>query len=107
MNAGSCLRASVLVLAGLVGGASLHAQDAKQIVQKAVEEELTASQNDHSHWRYREERKDQNDSVYLIVETSHGTVKKLVERGGTRLSQSDDNAEQQRVENFIQSPSQL
>jgi hypothetical protein len=101
------LRCAALVILFLAGSAVVYAQDAKAIVQKAVQEELDAGRNDHSHWRYRDERKDENDSVYIVVETSQGTVKKLIERGGTPLSQAEVQAEEQRVQDFIQSPSQL
>lgn len=86
--------------------ASAYAQDAKQIVQKAVEEELAASKADHSLWRYRDNRKDAG-TVYIVVQTSQGSVKELVERNGQPLSASDAAAEHQRVENFIHSPSLL
>lgn len=101
------LRALALVICGVMVSASLYAQDAKQIVQKAVEEELAASRSDHSHWRYRDERKDGNDSVFLVVETAHGSVKQLIERGGHPLSEAEAQAEAQRVQTFIHSPSQL
>jgi hypothetical protein len=99
-------RVLVLAICTVAGCAPLYAQDAKQIVQKAVEQELTAGKADHSHWRYRDDRKDAH-SVYIVVETSQGSVKKLIERDGQPLSESDAAAEQQRVENFIHSPSQL
>ena len=40
---------------GVVLSASAHAakaQDAKQIVQEAVNTQLAADRNDHTHWRY-------------------------------------------------------
>ena len=51
------------MLAGLL---PLHAQegkDAKEIIKTAVKAELTADQNDHARWRYRDERKDDPDRV--------------------------------------------
>lgn len=86
--------------------ASAYAQDAKQIVQRAVDEELAASKADHSLWRYRDERKDAG-TVYIIVQTKQGSVKELIERNGKALSASDAAAEQQRIQNFINSPSQI
>lgn len=99
-------RILVLAICAVAGCASLYAQDAKQIVQKAVEQELTAGEADHSHWRYRDDRKDAH-SVYIVVQTSQGSVKELVEHDGQPLSESEAAAEQQRVESFIHSPSQL
>jgi hypothetical protein len=92
---------------GVVLGVALYAQDAKQIVRKAVDEELTAARNDHSLWRYRDERKDEADSIYIVVQTSRGSVKEMMARGGHPLSGAGQQAEEQRVEAFIQSPSQL
>lgn len=97
----------VLVIGAVSACASLYAQDAKQIVQKAVDEELAAGKSDHTHWRYRDERKEANDSVYIVVETAKGSVKELIERGGQPLSPAEAQAEEQRVQNFINSPSQL
>lgn len=101
----SVLAALVVIVS--VGCARVYAQDAKQIVQKAVDEELAAARSDHSHWRYLDKRKESDDSVYSVVETSEGSVKRLIERGGQPLSQADAQAEAQRVESFIHSPSQL
>jgi len=99
------LRALVLTAVATVC-ASVYAQDAKQIVQKAVEEELAASKADHSLWRYRDDRKDAG-SVYIVVQTTQGSVKELIERNGQPLSASDAAAEHQRAEAFIHSPSQI
>ena len=90
----------------VVACASLYAQDARQIVQRAVDEELAAGKADHSLWRYRDDHKDIG-SVYIVVQTSQGSVKRLIERGGHPLSPSDAEAEQQRVEDFIHNPSQI
>lgn len=86
--------------------ASIYAQDAQQIVQRAVNEELAASKADHSLWRYRDDHKDIG-SIYIVVQTSQGSVKRLIERGGHPVSAAEAQAEQQRVENFIHSPWQI
>lgn len=85
--------------------ASMYAQDARQIVQRAVDEELAASKADHSLWRYRDEHRDANDSIYIVIQTSQGSVKRLIERGGHSLSSADAQVEKQRVEDFIHNPS--
>ncbi len=84
----------------------MHAQDARQIVQRAVDEELAAARADHSLWRYRDDHKDVGE-VYIVVQTSQGSVKRLIERGGHPLSASEAQAEQERVQNFIHSPWQI
>lgn len=86
--------------------ASVRAQDARQIVQNAVNEEMAASKADHSLWRYRDDHRDIGN-VYIVVETTHASVKKLIERGGHPLSGTAARSEQQKVENFIHSPSQI
>ena len=54
--------------AGLCASAlGLRAQDAKQIVQQAVNAELEANRTDQSHWRYR--RSEAGGTSYIIVET--------------------------------------
>jgi hypothetical protein len=75
--------------------------DAKTIVQAAVKAELDADNTDHTRWRYKDERKDQNNSVYIVVETDHGSVKRLISRGGQPLSEDDAKAEDARVQSFI------
>ncbi|GGA73911.1 hypothetical protein GCM10011507_26570 [Edaphobacter acidisoli] len=75
-------------------------------MQRAVDEELAASKADHSLWRYRDDHKDIG-SVYIVVQTSQGSVKELIERDGKSLSAADSQAERQRIENFIHSPSQI
>jgi hypothetical protein len=83
------------------------AQDAKAIVQKAVQSELSASKNDHSLWRYRDADKAAGDSVWIVVQTAQGSVKRLIEKGGQPLAGAQANAEDQRVQAFIHDADQL
>jgi hypothetical protein len=75
--------------------------DAKEMVKAAVKAEINADDTDRSIWRYRDTRKDQNDSVFIVVQTGHGSVKRLVSRGGQRLSADEARAEDARVQEFI------
>lgn len=104
MRTGWRLRALVLGACAAVACAA-YAQDAKEIVQKAVEEEMTASKADHSLWRYRDDHKDA-DTIFIVVDTAHGSVKQLVERNGRPLSDEETKTEEQKVQSFIHSPSQ-
>lgn len=91
----------------LVGLMPLHAQgtkSAKDIVQSAVHTELDAAKNDHSLWRYRDEQKEADNSVSIVVQTSHGSVKRLISKGGQPLSGAEAQAEDQRVQSFIHDP---
>jgi hypothetical protein len=111
MRKGRCITVGCNLLLSwtllFAGTSAVCAQDAKQIVQKAVDEELVAGRNDHSLWRYRDEEKDKNDSVFLVVETAQGDVKRLIERAGRPISDAEANAETQRIRSFIHSASQL
>jgi hypothetical protein len=104
-----------LRLIGLIGSLVLGAlplvaqdtKDARAIVQAAVQAELAASQNDHSRWRYRDEDRMANDSVWIVAETDHGSVKRLISKGGRPLSEAEAMAEEQRIQNYIHDPAQL
>jgi hypothetical protein len=68
---------------GVVLGASaphLQAEDAKQIVQKAVNTQLEADRNDHSHWRYI--RTDAGKDKVVVVETENGAISRHIEVNG-------------------------
>jgi hypothetical protein len=80
---------------------------AQQIVAQAVAAELAAAENDRSRWRYRDERKDQHDSISIVVQTEEGAVTRLIARAGHPLSPSEAEAENNRVNNFIHDPSAL
>jgi hypothetical protein len=102
----------LIVLGGflLAGLAPLYAQDstpAKEIVRAAMKAELDADLNDHSHWRYRDAQKDGTDTVSIVVETGHGSVKRLIERNGRPLSEPEARVEDERMQTFIHDPSQL
>lgn len=102
----------LVVLANLlpVGTLLMRAQepkDPKEIVRVAMNAELDADLNDHSHWRYRDAQKDGTDTVSIVVETGHGSVKRLIEKNGRPLSAADAKTEDERVQAFIHDPSQL
>ncbi len=78
--------------------------DARAIVQAAVKAELTANDNDHTRWRYRDSQKDGTETVSLVVQTDHGSVKRLISRGGHPLSETEAWAENARVQEFIHDP---
>jgi hypothetical protein len=98
-----------LSLVAVPGWCSLQENvgDARTIVQAAVKAELAADDNDHSRWRYRDQMKDANNSVSIVVETDHGAVKRLVSRGGQPLSEEEARAEDARVQEFIHDPAKL
>ena len=88
-NLKSTLRLGVVCVFLSTGFLPLHAQapqEPKQIVRSAMRAKLSADLNDHSRWKYRDVQKDGIDTVSIVVETDHGSVKRLVSRGGRPLS---------------------
>lgn len=79
----------------------------QQIVAQAVTAELTAAESDRSRWRYRDERKDQHDSISIVVQTELGAVTRLIAKAGRPLPPPEAEAENNRVSNFIHDPSAL
>jgi hypothetical protein len=98
----------VCLLAGLGWArANDNKVDAKEIVKAAVAAEIAADNTDHSIWRYKDTRKDQNDSVFIVVQTGHGSVRRLISRGGQPLSEDEARAEDARVQSFIHDKEKL
>jgi len=97
----------VCLLAGLgwaqVGWARTNDNggDARAIIQAAVKAELAADDSDHTRWRYRDLQKELNNSVSIVVQTGHGSVKRLISRGGQPLNAEEAKAEDARVQEFI------
>ncbi len=87
--------------------AAKDSKDPRAIVRAAVESELAATKNDRTRWRYRDEDKAANNSVWVVVETDHGSVKRLVARGGQPLTGDEAAAEDQRVLGFIHDPAKV
>jgi len=96
-----------IVLVGLMPLRGQETRSAKEIIQTAVKTELAADQDDHSLWRYRDDQKDGNNSVSIVVQTKHGSVKRLISRGGQPLSEVEAQAEDQRIRNLIYDPGKL
>jgi hypothetical protein len=91
----------VFLLGGLLPLRADGGKDAREIVRTAMQAELAADLNDHSRWRYRDTQNALNDSVSIVVETDHGSVKRLISRGGTPLTDAEARAEDERVRAFI------
>jgi hypothetical protein len=102
------LVAAVLPLA-FVPSLRAEQQDvrAQSIVRKAVQTELAASRDDHSRWQYKDaDHKPDGMTVFIVVETDHGSVKKAIERNGQPLSSDQLHAEDERISSFVKDPSQ-
>jgi hypothetical protein len=82
---------------------ALHAQDAKQIVQQAVDAELAANRDDNSHWRYIKTEDGGDKSV--VVETENGAISRRIEEDGRPVPPGIVAADNQYIQKFIHDPS--
>jgi hypothetical protein len=104
-----CTLAVSLFSVGLIAQAQQAKQDprAQAIVRVAVQTELDADKADHSRWRYRSEvRRADGESLYIVVDTDTGSVKKKVQQDGKPLDAVALNEEMQRIDSFVRDPSQ-
>jgi hypothetical protein len=95
------------LLTGLLPLRAQETRPAKEIVRTAMEAELAADLNDHTRWRYHDAQKDGSETVSIVVETGHGSVKRLVSRGGRPLTDAEAKVEDERVQRFIHDPEKL
>jgi hypothetical protein len=79
------------LLAATVGSA---AQNPRDIVRQAVQTELSASRDDHSHWLYFEfDRQPSKTVKQWVAETNSVSVNRVVERDGQTVSDSQQRQE--------------
>lgn len=72
----------------------LSAQSPHDLVAQAVQTELIASRNDHSHWLYFESDKQPAKTVkQWVAETASISLSRVVERNGQTLSDSEQRKE--------------
>lgn len=94
-----------LCLVGL-GPSALHAEDAREMVRRAVQSEMKASRLDQSRWRFRDDERDKR-TVSIVVQTDAGTVKRLVMRDGKPLNFDQALAEDDRIQYAIHDAARL
>jgi hypothetical protein len=78
------------------------AQDAKQIVQQAVNAELAANRDDHSHWRYL--KTEEGGDKFVVVETENGAISRHMDEGGRPASPGVIAADNRYIQRFIHDP---
>jgi len=83
-------------------GVQARAQDAKQIVQQAVNAELAANHDDQSHWRYL--RTEAGGNSWIIVETENGAISRHVQVNGKPASAETLAEDDQHTQKFIHDP---
>lgn len=84
----------VVLSIAVCAAVSLSAQDPRQIVKEAVQTELDASANDHSHWIYFEiDRRPERTVKQWVAEAQHLSLNRVVERDGQPLSEAQQRNE--------------
>jgi hypothetical protein len=93
-----------VVLCASAQGLPAQAQDAKQILQQAVNAELAANRDDQSHWRYL--RSEAGGNSLIIVETEHGAISRHVEEKGRQASAATLAEDDAHIQKFIHDPAE-
>lgn len=74
-------------------------------LRQAVTAELSAAKLDHDAWDYRDhDVQPGKDAVYHTIETPHGDLRRLLSLNGHRLTDGDEQAELERIHDFVDSP---
>jgi hypothetical protein len=80
----------ILMLLWSVAALAAGGEDAKQVVQQAVNTELSADHNDHSRWLYFDvDRKPRNSVTQWVAQTAKGDVCRVLEKDSHKLSLSE------------------
>jgi hypothetical protein len=65
---------------------AIYAQNPQQLIQKVVDSERTADQNDHSNWTYLEESdKPKEHVLQWVAATQHGNVERVLEKDDQQI----------------------
>jgi hypothetical protein len=95
-------RPSRIALAVLALATALHAQDAKQLVTTVVNNELEADRTDHSAFQYYDhDVTPDHDTLYYVVETPAGNLKRQIEDHGHPLTPAQRQADDQRIQSLL------
>ncbi len=107
MRASSVLCGFVLLLPVCLWSQQKQDPRAQSVVRTATQTELAADKADHSRWQYKDvDRKPDGESVYIVVETDHGSVKKKIQQDGRALTPDELRAEDDRIRSFVNDPRQ-
>lgn len=91
----------VVVVMSLCGSV-LYAQDAREMVQRAVDTEIAADNADHSLWTFHEvDTKPGNSVTQWVAQTTQGSLNRVIERNGQAIPMSQ---QWKAVESFIHDP---
>ena len=94
------LRARLFTLVSLVATTlAVSAQSPRDVVGQAVQTELAASRNDHSHWLYFEiDRRPGKAVKQWVAQARSGSLERVIERNGQTLP---ENAQRQEMNDFM------
>jgi hypothetical protein len=82
-----------------------HAQDPKQLVKAAVETELAADRTDHSAFQYYDrDVTSEHDTLYYMVETPAGNLRRQIEDHGHPLTPEQRKADDARNQALLKDP---
>lgn len=86
----------------LLAAPALHAQDPKAIIAAAVKSELNADRNDHTAFIYRDhDITPEHDTLFLVVETPQGSLKRKLEDHGHPLTSQQRDIEGLRIHGLM------
>ena len=78
------------LLVGLLPSLPSLGQTPQQIIQRVVDTERAADQNDHSNWLYLEESdKPKEHLLQWVAATQHGNIERVLERDAQKMSSPD------------------
>jgi len=104
--------ATVIVTIILLGSNALPQSDserlgmsANELARKVVTNELKFQHEDHGHWMYRLEKEESGrEQVQEILETSNGSLSRLLSIGGHPLDAKQQQKENQRMQRLVSHP---
>jgi len=104
--------ATVMVTIILLGSNALPQSDserlgmsANELARKVVTNELKFQDEDHGHWMYRLEKEESGrKQVQEILETSNGSLSRLLSIGGHPLDAKQQQKENQRMQRLVSHP---
>lgn len=87
--------------------ASSQPSDPQQLVRQVIDHEVQMDNVDHSHWRYKQTHTEPGKNVVReCVDTRQGTICKRVAESGRALTPAEQKAEDRRIQNLLQNPSE-
>jgi hypothetical protein len=108
---GGALAVALMLGAGQGAWAQQQQQDtrAQEMVRTAVQTELAADRDDHSHWEYKDsyDSPDTGKTLSWVVETEQGALKKKVEQDGRPLNEQQLDAENTRIQGLVGNRAEL